>query len=283
MYLFFNKLIPDRLFIKLQFKKNMGFFPNLNQPKGFNEKLQWLKLNVHSSLHTQCSDKYEARFYIEKIIGKKYLIPLCYQSYELNDLIYDNLPDFPCVIKTNQDCGGLIFIRNKENFDWRKSKAFLNQRISNNHYYYSREWQYKNIKPCIIVEKMLLNNDGTIPFDYKVYCFNGKAKMIAVDQDRDKSTKARNWYDVNWRKHDIFWNTNGDDRVLEKPLFLDKMLRLSEKLAKEFYFLRVDWYELNNHLFIGELTLHPGGGMVPFYPKKWETIFGDYLSLPIKN
>lgn len=276
-----TKLIPDRLFIYLQFKKHFGYFPNLNYPKAFNEKMQWLKLNVHSPVHTQCSDKYEARFYIAKTIGEKYLVPLIYQSYVIDDDIYARLPNFPCVIKTNQDCGGLVFVYDKNELDWKKTKKFLKKRLGRNHYNYSREWQYKDIKPCIIVEKLLLDKNEDIPFDYKVYCFNGKAKMIAIDLDRNKNTKARNWYDMDWQKQDIFWNTKGDDRVMEKPLFFDEMIELSEKLAKNFLFIRVDWYNIDGNLFAGELTLHPGGGMVPFYPEKWENTLGSYLRLPV--
>jgi len=160
-------------------------------------------------------------------------------------------------------------------------RNFFQTRLKKNYYFYGREWQYKNIKPRIIVEKLLTYKNGDVFYDYKVYCFNGKAKIVAVDKDREKSTKSRNWYDLDWNKQDIYWNTKGDDSIIEKPKCFDEMIELSEKMSQNFPFLRVDWYLLKNQLFIGELTLHPGSGFVPFYPEKWDTILGDYLKLPI--
>lgn len=278
-HLSISKLLPDKLFIKLKFRKIFGHFPDIANPITFNEKLNWLKLHDRSSLHTICADKYRSRTIIRKIIGDKYLIPLEFQTYEVNDIGPEILPNYPVVIKSNLDCGGMIFVWDKNSIDWNKTRGFFKKCLKKNHYYYSREWQYKNIIPCIIVEKLLLDEDGKIPNDYKVYCFNGVARFIAVDQDKGTDTQARNWYDTEWNKHDINFYMKGDNRLLKRPSCLDTMISCSQKLAEDFKFLRVDWYVLNEKIFIGELTFHPGGAMIPFYPNKWDNILGDYLDL----
>ena len=105
--------------------------------------------------------------------------------------------------------------------------------------------------------------------------------MIAVDKDRGLPSKSRNWYDLNWNKKKIYWNTRPDDSVIDKPEQLDQIISLSEKIASDFHFLRVDWYILKDAIYIGELTLHPGSGFVPFQPEEWDFKLGELLNLPI--
>ena len=278
---FLNKNLSDSLAIKYKFKKHIGYTPNLKQPKTFNEKMQWLKLNDRSETHTIISDKFLARSYIAKIIDDKYLVPLLFQTYDVNELRKEILPQTPYVIKTNHDCGGMVFIRDKSDFNESKILPFFEKRLSTSYFYFSREWQYKNIKPCIIIERLLLTKEENFPFDYKVYCFNGKAQLISVDKDRGLKTKSRHWYDINWNKKDINWNVPSDLSEISKPKFLNEIIVLSEKLSKEFYFLRVDWYDVDGKLYIGELTLHPGGGILKIEPEKWDRTLGDMLELPI--
>ena len=275
-----NILLPDKLAILHKFKKYMGHFPDLKNPKTFNEKMQWLKLNDRSSMHTIAADKYLARNFISEIIGEEYLIPLEFQTYNSCDITSENLPDFPCIIKTNHDCGGTLIVQDKSKVNWSDTQHFFQKRLQKNYFYYGREPQYKYIKSRIIIEKLLLDKTGNIPYDYKVYCFNGKAKMIAVDKDRGKPTKSRNWYDINWKKENIFWNTGGDDSIIAKPESFNSLIDLSEKIAEKFIFVRVDWFELEGKLFIGELTHHPGSGFVKFEPEKWDRVLGDFLKLP---
>lgn len=275
------RILSDNAVIRMKFKKYLGYELDLENPKTFNEKIQWLKLYDRSAIHTVTADKFLSRKYISDIIGEQYLVPLILQTFNPDYLTANELPDYPFIIKANHDCGGTMIIKNKKDIDWNMVRNFFRTRLKKNYYYYGREWQYKNIKPRIIVEKLLTNTNGDVVYDYKVYCFNGKAKIVAVDKDREKSTKSRNWYDLDWNKKDIYWNTMGDNSIIEKPKCFDEMIELSEKMARSFPFLRVDWYLLKNQLFIGELTLHPGSGFVRFSPEKWDTILGDYLKLPI--
>lgn len=276
---FQNIMLSDKLIIKYKFNKYIGHFPDLKNPKTFNEKMQWLKLNDHSTIHTISADKYLARDFISEIIGEEYLIPLEYQTYDAYNITPKYLPNHPFIIKTNHDCGGTLIVHDKSIINWTDTQNLFHKRLKKNYFYYGRERQYKDIKPCIIVEKLLIDKTGNIPYDYKVYCFNGKAEMIAVDKNRGKSSKSRNWYNVNWEKKDIYWNTKGDDSIINRPVSFTKMISLSEKIAKQFVFIRVDWYEIEGKLFIGELTHHPGSGFVQFLPDKWDRVLGDFLKL----
>lgn len=285
-----TRIISEKLFIKLRFKRNLGYFPDLKNPKSFNEKIQWLKLNERTSLHTTCADKYLVRNFIAKEIGDEYLIPLYFQTYNPKDITPENLPDYPCIIKTNHDSGGVVFVHDKSKINWELIQQFLKKKLNTNYYFLEKEWQYKNIKPCIIVEKLLLDKKRNIPFDFKVYCFNGKAKLIQIDKDRGKSSHTRHWYDFEWKKKKILKNIShhitkkgyNSSIVIKKPVSFNKMINFSEKIAKRFIFVRIDWYELEGKLYFGEITFHPSGGFRKFVSTSWEKEFGDLIDLNIK-
>ena len=60
---------PDEVYLRHAFKANMGFSPDLDRPRRFNEKLQWLKLHDRRSEYAAMVDKHEAKSYVGKRIG----------------------------------------------------------------------------------------------------------------------------------------------------------------------------------------------------------------------
>lgn len=274
------RLVPDKIYIKLKFRNNFGYFPNLKNPSTFNEKIQWLKINKRYPLQTICVDKYLVRNFISKIIGKEYLIPLLNNTFDPKDIVPEFLPDTPCIIKTNHDSGGVVLVYDKTNINWKATQKLLYEKMKKNYYYICREWPYKNIKPRIIIEELLLDKDGNTQDDYRIYCFNGKAKLIVIDENREKPNHSRYWFNTEWKrldirdKHTVNINSN-----IKKPKTLNKMISLSEKISNIFTFLRVDWYEVDGKLYIGELTFYPAGGFGKFESNKWDSIIGNYLDL----
>ena len=148
------KIIPDDVYIKKVFEKNLGYKLNLQNPVTLNEKIQWLKLNDRTKLHTKCADKYAVREYVKEKIGEQYLIPLLYQTENHKDITDINMPDEPFIIKTNHDSGGVVIVKDKSSINWKQVQKELSLSMKNNYYYPGREWQYKNIKPSIVVEKL---------------------------------------------------------------------------------------------------------------------------------
>src|SRR5690606_3050826 len=156
----------------------------------------------------------------------------------------------------------VFFIRDKNTVDWSNLQNQLKRNLSNNYYWKSKEWQYKNIKPRIIVEKLLLDKSGKIPFDYKLHCFNGKVNMVQVDIGRGSERHYRNWYSTSWEREPYKWSspkgngiyTDPSEEDVPKPLKLTKMIELSEKLAQSFRYVRVDWYDLDGELYKSTLT-----------------------------
>jgi len=274
-------VVDDVTRINREFVKNFGRKPDLQNPKTYNEKMQWLKLNDRTPLHTQCADKYRVRDYVREKVGEEYLVPLIMHTKLLKDIKPENIPNYPVIIKANHDSSGGSIILDKEKTNWTIVRNKLYKSLHINYYTKYKEWQYKNIEPRIIVEKLLQHDDGSIPFDYKMHYFNGELVFTQVDLDRF-TNPTRNFYDVDWNFMDIeLIHKNGP--ALEKPSCYEEMKKVSKALAQDFCYLRVDLYIVNNKIFFGELTFHSGSGFDAFTQEEWDLKFGNMLKLPIKK
>ena len=276
---FFN-LLPDRLYLQLMFRTNMDQKLDLKNPKTFNQKLQWLKLYDRKPQYTDMVDKYEAKRYVAGRIGEEYIIPTYGVWDKFEDIDFDALPD-QFVLKCTHDCGGLVICRDKSKLDKEAARVKIDKCLKRNYYYHGREWPYKNVKPRILAEKYI-TADGKVPEDYKIFCFNGKAKMILMCAERfDDSGLKENFYDLDWNLLEVQRLLHGNTQYpIPRPKQLEKMLSLAESLAKEESFLRVDFYDVNGQLYFGELTFFPTSGWGPFVPEKWDMTFGEWIELP---
>ncbi len=279
------RFIPDKAFTKLSYRLIRGETLNLKNPKLFSEKINWLKLNDRTSLHTICADKYKVRSIIKEKIGEHYLIPLVLETKNVNDIKKENLPDYPVIIKTNHDSGTAIIVKDKDNVDYKIIRKKLKISLKSNFYYRTKEWQYKNIEPRIIVEKLLVCNNGDIPNDIKLHCINGSVEVIQIDIDRFNNHK-RNLYDKQWKLLPFTWSVWLNNQVLwdngkdiEKPQNLKEMIDISEKLSKKFKMCRIDLYDVDGKIYFGEITFHHGSGFEIIYPKQWDKKLGDMLKL----
>lgn len=278
-----KKIIPDKFYISLQFYHNFKKWPNIERPKTFNEKLQWLKLYDRNPEYTKMVDKITAKDYVKSIIGEEYIIPTLKVWERVEDIRERDLPE-RFVMKTNHDSKGVIVCSDKHNFNLDKAKKFMRQRLKHNAFWYGREWPYKDILPKVFIEEFLESEDGDLK-DYKVFCFNGKAKFTLVCSDRfSDNILKEDFYDNNWNKMNIarLRNPNSDKKI-EKPSNLDLMLKLANTLSRNIPFVRVDFYEVKGKLYFGELTLYPASGYSPFADLKWDYILGSYLTIPTKR
>ena len=272
----FNKILDKRFIIK-KYKNKFDYTPNIDSPSTFNEKIQHLKIFNRDTYRTQCVDKYRVRPIIEEKIGKEYLIPLVKQLDNVNELSVELIPDYPVIIKANHASGKVFIIKSKKDFNLSTIQKELSSQLKYNFYHALREWQYKKVKPCIIIEKLLMDEKGDVPNDYKIHCFNGKPHFIQVDTERFNDHK-RAIYDTNWNKQDITWNFPRAQDI-PPPNNLPKMLDLAKKLSKEFDYVRVDLYEVDNKIYFGELTFTPGGGFEIFTPNSIDKEWGQLLNL----
>lgn len=269
-------ILNDTIYLKILYYLKIGKKLNLNNPKSFNEKIQWLKLNDHNPDYTIMVDKYAVREYISKKIGSKYLIPLIGSYDNFNQIDINKLPD-KFVIKCNHDSGGVFICDDKEKFDFKEAKKKIEYKLKRNYFYSGREWPYKNVIPKIVVEEYI----GKDIIDYKVMCFNGKPEIIFTCSERHSEGLKVTFFDLDWNRLPFSRHYPSSTKSIAKPQNLMTMIELSKKLAKDIPFVRVDWYEENGNLYFGELTFYPGSGLEEFNPDEWDNKLGDLIDLSV--
>ena len=269
--------VSDADYLKFLFKNKMGRTLNLDAPKTFNEKLQWLKLYDRKPVYTKMSDKYETRGIISKIIGDDYLVSLLGVWDKADDIDFESLPS-QFVLKCNHDSGSAVFCRNKNNFDIINAREKLNECLGRNYYWHGREWAYKDIKPRIICEEYL----GDDPIDYKLMCFNGKVRCSFTCSDRKTGLKVT-FYDASWKRMPFERHYPSSKIDIPKPKRYDEMVVIAETLSEKIPFLRVDFYLVGERLILGELTFYPGNGHEEFTPDEYDYMLGEWLHLPFES
>ena len=274
-----SRLIPDRIYLQIVYFKHFRKFINFNNPKNFNEKIQYLKLKYRSNELTEMADKYKVKQYVSKLIGNEYVIPTLGVWSTTEEINFNELPK-KFVLKCNNDSGGVVICKDKQALNIEETKKFLNSRLNNNGFWYGREWPYKNIKPCIIAEKYMENNGQNELIDYKFFCFNGQPKVVLVCSERFASNNmCKTYFDENWNLLNIMEANHRIDKEQKKPQSFEKMKTISQKLAKGMPFVRIDFYEIEGSLYFGEITFFPASGLEKFKPEKWNNIFGDMIDI----
>lgn len=282
--------VPDKVMIKLQYRIKTGRKLNLKNPQRFTEKLQWYKLNYKNPLMIQCVDKYDVREYIKEKGLEDILIPLIgiYESVE--DIPWESLPQ-RFVIKDTLGEGAGAFVEivtdyvntdknalKKRCADWIEIDAHKKSG--------GREWPYYSGKNHRIIIENYIESDKELGglIDYKFFCFNGKCQYLYVIADRELGNGAGlGIYDSQFNKIEA---QRVDEKPLKrqisKPINLEKMIEIAEKLASDFPEVRVDLYNIEGKIFFGELTFFDGSGYMKFEPDEWDYKFGKEFKLQSK-
>lgn len=273
-------------FLEMLMYEHLGYFPNLKNPKTFNEKLNWLKLNYDAPNEKICIDKYEFKNYIKEKLGNGYTIPLIGVYEDVNDIDFDSLPQ-KFVAKSTLEGGGVgvYAIKNKSKINVEELKYKLNNLLIDWHtgFYSVMSRVYEGLKPRIIIEEYMEQMEGQL-YDYKFFCFHGEPKIMYVAIDHFPGVKSKiSLYDINCNKLNISYDNHPGIKGIIRPKNLDKMIELSKILSKDFPFVRVDFYEIEDKVYIGEMTFTPGGGLGKYDPVDWDYKLGKWLDLTKLN
>lgn len=272
----------DLKYITKTYEKRYGKPIDFSNPKGFGEKLQWMKLFYRNKYMPVCSDKYELHNYLDEL-GLGYLGNKVIGVYEdAREISYEELPK-KFVAKATHGSGWNLICKDKSELNWKDTVRKMNSWLKLNLYVFGREWNYKNIKPRIIVEEFIEHEPLN---DYKFMCFNGEPLYMQLNNDYEGEHYV-DFYDLKTWEHlpVTLMHYKRSDRVIEKPEQFDEMIRLARVLSKRFPFVRVDFYSFDETIILGELTFFPGGGLWPFVPmdKGYNNLIGSKLSLPKPN
>ena len=263
---FLNKISNYQL-EKIRFYKELGYQLNLKDPKSINEKIVWKKINDRNPLLPMTADKYKVRSYIKEVLGeekaKEILIPLLYVTDKPETIPFERLPS-AFIVKPNHASGKKIIVKN-DPFDKKEMIKTCQRWLKIPYGLEKLEWANQAIKRKIIIEKLLLGDDGKIAKDFKFNMFHGKCKLVSVTFDR-MNQSSMSFFDEEWNFLSVKIPSIFQGPKIQKPKNYQIMLELAEKLSKPFDHVRVDLYNLNGKIYFGELTHYSTSGMMKFEP-----------------
>lgn len=260
-----NKRLPANSTYKRVFKKNIDW----NNPQDLIEKIAWMELYSDTSIWTICADKFKVREYISDCGYGQYLPKLYGHWKNIDEIDFGRLPK-SFILKSNNGCGTVIAIKDKNQIQISKIKTILKKWLSRPYGYSGGQYHYLRIEPCIIAEELLQNDEignrisPSSLIDYKIWCINGVPKFFFVAYNRKQFSLDIAYYDLNWEQHpEYIVETSHYKRGtadIPKPVNLELMLLICRKLSHPFKEVRIDFYEVSGKLFIGELTFSSGYG-----------------------
>lgn len=275
-------LLPDSLYLRIKYKKVMHRTLHLKHPRTFNEKLQWLKLNNRKPEFTMMVDKRKVKDFVKEILGDEYVIKSIGVWERPEDIEWEKLPK-QFVLKTTHGGGntGVVVCKDRDKFDRQSAIKQLKDSLKIDLYKRFREWPYKNVHKCIIAEEYMDDGSGELN-DYKLLCYNGRCRNLFVCTERSNDVKV-DFFDREWNHLPFTRIHQNSSKIIQEPALLKEMVKIAEKLAKaiDTPLVRIDLYDIKGHVYFGEITFFPGGGMEAFQPEEWDYKLGEMIKLPI--
>jgi hypothetical protein len=274
--------LPDRVVewisVVRRYRRWQSRLPRVFNPQTFNEKVVHRILFDRRPVLTELTDKAAVRHYVEARTGSSLLPEMYYLTKRPETIPFDQLPD-KFVVKPTHCSGWVRVIEDKSNVDRKKLIDLCNYWLG---YSFYEEWRvpfYKNVDPRIIIEELIEDGNGeAVPYDYKLHVFDSVVKLIQVDVGRFADHR-RLLYTPAWEKLDIrtqFPAVIGD---LPRPSHLEEMIQSAETLSRGLDYVRADFYDTPRKLYIGELTMGPGGGGEKFFPEQFDSYLGSLWKL----
>ena len=281
----FHRLSPmiksDEIAVRIGYFLSMHKMLNLEHPKTYNEKLQWLKLHDKRDVYTKMVDKVLAKDYVHEVLGDGYTFKTLGVWERFDDIDFDKLPN-QFVLKCTHDSGGLIICKDKSKLNIERARKKINKCLKKNYFFATREYPYRNVVPRIIAEEYMVDESGTELKDYKFFCFDGVPKMLFVATDRAIDTRF-DFYDSDFNHLPFTQGHPWAEKEIKKPEHFDEMLNLAARLSTGIPHVRVDLYNINGKIYFGEMTFFHYSGTMPIHPEEWDYKIGEWLKLPDDN
>lgn len=277
----------EKMLIKW-YQDTRGKTLDLKNPVTFTEKLQWMKLYYRHPDLTRCVDKYTFKQYIKEKLGDGYTAPLIQVWNSPDEVSIRDVPAQKFVLKSTLQSDGkfIVLVTDKDALDidaveneikthWFDTRQLLTNSFCSAYY---------GAKPRVIVEAYVEEFAGCAN-DYKLFCFHGKPAFFYVAEDHFKNGENTEvypitFYDLDWNVMDVRYGKHTTNPHVARPYHMEEMIRIAKKLSSEFAFVRVDFFDTPDKLYLAELTFYPGGGATPYYPESFDEKMGSMLNLP---
>lgn len=302
----FSLLNLDKTDLSVEYRKNKlyarvvnfynqhGYFPDLKEPKSFNEKILWLRFfdtdKVNKNLIKYCKNKILHREYVERKYSSDILVPLLKTYNSIDDINLNDLPN-EFVIKLSVGSKRHVIVNDKLTLNWEDVVKNIKRMQIVEKWGIQKTYLDKNSKEQELPKKILilknLRLENEQPYEYKFWCFDGEPKIIEVTQGKlndELSSKlsAASMYDINWNKLPFRKNKDTENRDEKKPNSFNKMKEVAISLSKDFKFARVDLYEYNENIYFSEFGFYPCGCVTAFTPPEADFEVGKLLDISSK-
>ena len=282
LFLQWRKLSPfissDRLYLKVYYRLAMGKPLNLDKPKTFTEKIQWLKLHNTDTLYSKMVDKYQVREIVAAKIGERYLIPLLGVYNSFDEIDFNLLPE-KFVLKTTHDSGNVVVCSDKKDINLNSAKIKLTKALKVNYFYCSRDYPYKNAIPRIVAESFIETDTPQLGLlDFKFFCFYGEPKCVLVVSGRGDDTR-NNFFNLEFKPFEVKGGFLPSNYEIQKPDNFEEMIKIAQELSKGLIHVRIDLYNILGKIYFGEYTFHHNGGLTKFEDENEDVRWGDMLQI----
>lgn len=280
------RVLTPKYVARLRYLYIMHKWPHFKHPRDLNEKINYLKFYGDTSRWAELTDKYAVRQYIESIGLGDILVKLYGKWDSVDEIDWNALPD-RFVMKCNNGSGDVLICKDKQKLDIEETKRYFNKMLHRKFGVASGEPHYAKIKPCIIAEELLDSSTqpcgSTSMVDYKIWCFNGEPHSFLCCYNRKQYHANVGMYDLDWQYHpeySVFTeHYKESSQTLPRPICLETMLETSRKLSDGFPVVRVDLYEVDGHVYFGELTFTSQSGCMNYFSKQYLDETGKLIKL----
>lgn len=278
----------DKTYLKWHLYFYLGYWPDLDNPKSYNEKLAWLKINYRDPLLTKLVDKYAVKAYVDEKLGKGHVFPCIGVWNTFDEIDFDKVPAEKFVLKTTHDTFGHPLIIDKSRLTPEmvdKARQKCEASLSRNLWKINREYPYKDVPRRIIAEPFMVDDSGTELKDYKFFCFNGDVKYCWAGCNFDPEWHF-DFFDLDWYPLPCRYGYDNDPSAVKRPANLEEMVEVAKKLSEGLPHVRIDLYSIKGNIYLGEFTFFTWGGVGLFEPREYDYKFGEFIDLskvkPIK-
>ena len=275
--------LPDDEYLKKLYKAIFHKELDLDDPKTFSEKLQWLKLCDRRPVYNRMVDKAEAKVFAAERIGEEYIIPT-YGVWNSPDEVDFSVLTEPYVIKSTKDSGSAVICPDVTKADPSEVLSKLTAKSERDYYLIWREWPYKDVPSRIIAEKYMVDSSDGELRDYKFFTFGGEPKYLYIASGRGRTGETvADFFDMDFNHVDLKIDHENAATPPHPPKNFELMKTLAAKLAAGTPELRVDFYEVDGRVYFGEMTFFHCAGLYPFKTPEWDRKLGDLITLPEKT
>ncbi|WP_265694461.1 ATP-grasp fold amidoligase family protein [Providencia rustigianii] len=271
-------IISDKSYLANKFMKKLGYHPNFDVPKSFNEKINFRMIHDKNPLYSQLADKLAVREYVSQKIGSEHIVPILASYNHVNEIKIEQLPS-RFVLKCTHDSGSSIICTDKSQFNLQEAKQKLSFHLMKNLYYITRERHYKNIPVRIICEEYIdifeQKNRKLIPETCRIHCFSGKPMYAEIDYTDESGIEFINIYDTDWQLQPVNFGYPNMLEPVAEPSQFKEMLRLAQILVTPFDYCRADFLLAENKIYFSELTFAPNAGRTVISPLSWDFKLGE--------